>query len=310
MGESAMIHGRTLPTLYLVGVPKAGTSAFSMFLAQHPQVCFARYKETNYYNRDFDLPRPQTEDEYFGLYQVTPETRALCEASVLNMYSREAAAAIARNTDDPRILMILRNPVDVMYSWHGQLVYTGNEPITDFRRALEAEPERKAGRLLPKAGTASRCPQLLYYRNFVRYAEQVERYFNMSKRENIIIFTYDEFMSNPLAVYQEVIRSLGLDDAFVPEFRIVNPAKVRRNPSVHYWMKRLLAGPARALLSYQFRLKLISIVDRVNTRELKRSALDTDLEEALKEECLPDVIRLGELIGRDLTHWCRVNQRS
>ena len=161
-GDIAAKHNVTpRPRFYFVGAPKAGTSALSLFLGQHPQIGMCRLKEPNFHCPDFDLPRAQTDEEYLKLFSLEVKAKILGDASVLYLYSKVAAARIREYASDARILMVLRNPVEAMYSWHSQMVFTANEPIGDFARALEAEEERKAGRKIPSAGNGARCPALL-----------------------------------------------------------------------------------------------------------------------------------------------------
>ena len=66
---------------------------------------------------------------------------------------------------------MLRNPVDMLPALHGEHIANGNEDITDFTAALDAEPERRAGRRIPPH---AHLPQGLWYTDVPRYAEQLE----------------------------------------------------------------------------------------------------------------------------------------
>lgn len=294
----------TKAKLYLVGAPKAGSSALANLLAQHPQISMCRIKEPNFHCHDFQLPGPKTEQEYLSLFSITPQTKFMADASILYLYSRSAAAAIAEYAPQAHILMILRNPVEAMYSWHSQMVFTGNEPITDFEKAIDAESERKQGRLIPQIGTTKYCPELLFYGDIMRYYEQIERYFSLFARQKILILFYDDFKNNPILVYQKTLKFLGLDESFLPQSKNVNPSKVRRNLKLHYLLKKIFAEPARILLPAELRLNLINFLDQINSREARRLPMDPKLEKILKDKCMPDIIQLGNLLGRDLKHWC------
>lgn len=275
------------------------------YLASHPQVSISRIKEPDYFCTDFDLPGPRTEAEYLSLFSSAEGTTHFLDASVRYMQSRAAAAEIARYSPDARIIMMLRNPVDAMYSWHAQQVYVCNEDLTDFAEALEAEADRKVGRRLPPVDGVRRCPDILFYRDVMDYATQVERFFKHFDRSQILILSYDDFKSDTAKAYQDVLVFLDLDASHVPGFHVVNPAKERRSPGAHRLLKRLFAAPARAILPARLRLDLIEVIDRVNSRVVQREALSEDVRAELKTECLPGIVRLSELIGRDFTHWCK-----
>ena len=230
------------PSVFFAGAPKSGSSALSLFLAQHPEISIARVKEPNFLCPDLDLPRPHSEEEYLDLFEVCAETRVLLDASILYLYSLTAAAEIVRYAPDARILLMLRDPVEAMHSWHGQMVYTANEPLQDFAAALAAEAPRRDGAQLPDYGTSARCPQLLQYRAVMRYAEQLERLFEHIRRERVHVVLHDDFRSDPEEVLRGVLAFLGLETDFSPEQREVNPSKVRRSPGLHRGLKRLLAA--------------------------------------------------------------------
>ena len=291
------------PRAFLVGAPKAGTSALARYLASHPEISVSSIKEPNYFAPDLDLPGPKSEAEYLSLFALTSATRILLDASILYLYSRTAPQAIAKYTNEPRIIIVLREPVEAMYAWHEQMVFTANEPLNDFRAALDAEIERKRGRLLPTAGAAARCPSLLFYRDVMRYSDQIERYLAVFDREHIHVLLYEDFRENPAGSFRRIAEFLGVDPAFTPEFAEVNLNKVRRSWLLHFWLKRAFAAPARALLPAQVRLNLISFLDRWNSREERRAPLVPWLREELRAECRSDVERLGRLIQRDLSSW-------
>ena len=81
---------------------------------------------------------------------------------------------------DAQILVILRNPVDVMYAQHNQLIFNVIEDIPDFAEALAAEPDRRAGKRLPPGPINV---ENLFYRHSVHFAEQLERYFEVFGRD-------------------------------------------------------------------------------------------------------------------------------
>jgi hypothetical protein len=221
------------------------------------------------------------------------------------MQSRVAASEIARYSPDARIIIMLRNPIDTMYSWHAQQVYGCNEDLTDFTEALAAEADRRSGRRLPRVETVRRCPDILFYRDVVDYSSQVERFFQSFDRGQIHIISYDDFKADAPGTYREVLSFLDLDTCFAPEFRIVNPPKQRRSADLQNFLKRWFAAPARAVLPARFRLRLINVVDRFNSKIVLREPLSEDVKVELSHELLPGMIRLSRLLGRDFTHWCK-----
>jgi hypothetical protein len=297
-----------MPMAFLVGAPKAGSSALSNFLAQHPQLAISRPKEVNFMCDDLGLGGPRSEREYLSHFRVGPETRILLDASILYLYSQHAARRIADFDPAARILVILRNPVEAAYAWHAQMVFTANEPIRDFAAALDAERERKRGARLPPTGTAARSPGLLFYRELMCYGSQLERYLRIFPRDAVLVLSYDDFQADPERTLAEAARFLDLDPAFRPATRIVNPAKERRSWRLHFALKRAFATPARALLPDRTRRGLIRWLDRVNSREVQRTPLDASIRQQLGEAFRGDLELLSDLVGRDFTGWVQPSE--
>jgi hypothetical protein len=296
------------PDFFIVGAPKCGTTALYTYLRQHPQVFMPARKEPHYFGSDLVfLDRPRlTEQGYRELFAGADEKQRVGESSVFYLYSERAAREIAQFAPEAQILVMLRNPIDMLHSFHSQRLFNGTEHIVDFEEALEAEADRRRGLRLPRnVGLA----QGLHYRELARFGEQVERYQEVFAPERIRVILYEDFRAHTAKVYREVCAFLGIDPDCEPEFAVVNANKSARSRRVS---ELLWAAPAplrrivRVLLpSASVRETLARSLRRLNTREAPRSPIDPDLRRRLEAEFAPDVERLGRLLGRDLAHWTR-----
>src|SRR6185436_3306607 len=134
------------PDFFIVGAFKAGTTALYEYLRVHPQIFMSVPKEPMYFGADLTPRyRRMTEDEYLALFRDARPNQHAGEASPWYLYSTSAAAEINDFALDGRVIIMLRNPVDVMYSQHSQLVFNQREDLADFGAALDAEPDRLAG---------------------------------------------------------------------------------------------------------------------------------------------------------------------
>src|SRR6185437_4623850 len=115
-----------------------------------------------------------TRPQYEALFADAKPGQRIGEASAWYLYSRSAAEEIKAAAPAGQIIVMLRNPVDVMYAQHSQLLFNVEEDIVDFGEALAAEPARRRGERLP-AGPLR--VENLYYRESVQFAEQLQRYF-------------------------------------------------------------------------------------------------------------------------------------
>ena len=222
-----MTHSKK-PDFFIVGAPKCGTTAMNNYLAEHPEIFIPNIKEVHFFGRDLDITKGALRDErsYLELFSGATTEKRLGEASVWYLYSKTAAEEIYDFNPDAQIVVMLRNPADMLYSQHSQFLYNGNEDIEDFGEALAAEPERKAGKRIPKS---AHLVDGLFYSETVRYAEQIERYFERFGRENVHIILYDDFRADLPGTYRNLLRFLGVQDDFTPEFAVVNPNKRARS---------------------------------------------------------------------------------
>jgi ribosomal protein S17E len=290
------------PNFFIVGAPKCGTTAMYTYLKQHPDIFMPEAKEPCFFGKDLTYRIPRiTRRQYLDLFRKAGSERAVGEASTSYLYSREAAREIYDFNPLSRIIIMLRNPVDVLYSYHSQLLYLGSEEIQDFEHALEAEKDRKQGRRIPRG---SRSLFSLLYKERVRFTEQVGRYLEVFGQENVHVILFDEFIGDTARIFRETLEFLGVDGKFKTRFGIVNPntrvkSRLFRNV-IRGYPTRLIA---RHLLPAKIRKKGFDLLSRWNTVIDDRPPLDSLLRKRLEQEFAPEVISLSELIGRDLRHW-------
>lgn len=183
----------------------------------------SRRKEPHFWGRDLVGSRPwfvRDREQYRALFAPARKEKRVGEASVFYLFSRLAAEEIRRWKPSARIIVMLRNPVDMMHSLHAQFVGFGNEDILDFEAALAAEEDRKEGR---RRQRFPRYPvQVLHYREVARYAPQVSRYLDAFGRERVHVILYDDLERDPARVFRRTCMFLGVDPSFAPEFRVVN----------------------------------------------------------------------------------------
>jgi hypothetical protein len=208
--------------------------------------------------------------------------------------SRHAPRKIKAFSPEAQIIIMLRNPVDVMHSLHSSALY-GLEPITDFGAALEADAQRTR-------------QEQIGYREFTDFPEQVQRYFDVFGRENVHAIVYDDLKEGLAAVCQSVLRFLDVRLDFTAGFPRLNPsAQVRK---AH--LERILVRPprtfraiSRTLTPQWLRSRIRRTLLDANRTVAPRSPMDQELRRRLQKECEPKVQQLSELLGRDLSGWCK-----
>jgi len=292
------------PNFFIVGAPRCGTTSLFSYLRGHPDVYLPSRKEPHYFAQELHKPKTVTDErEYLALFSGGAGKKRVGEASTNYLYSRQAAANIQAFSPEARIIIMLRNPVEMIYSLHAHRVFTKHEDILDFGTALDAEEDRKRGLRVPPNSNPG---EVRIYRDMARYASQVRRYFGVFPREQILVIVFDDFTENPRTVFRGVCRFLDIDPAFEPVFSVRNPNRRSGWPWVSAALRPLLAmGIHRAVLPEALRGALRSRIERVHSPLERRPPLPMALQRRLERDFAQDVADLSELLGRDLTHWCR-----
>jgi hypothetical protein len=291
------------PDLFLVGAPKCGTSAMHHYLGRHPEIFMCPLKEPEFFSRDPGSGPALSLAEYLSYFEQARDEKRIGESSVGYLASPHAAARIKAFNPRASILVMLRNPVDMIHSLHSQRLYNGDEDVADLEEALDLEERRARGSCLPRG---VRSPGQALYRPVARYTDQIGRYLEQFGWPNVHVVIFDDLARDPGGVYAGVVRFLGVDPAFRPRFDLVNPNKqvhsvvvrslLRNPPAIVRW----LAG---AVLTRPVRRRLARRIKQLNVRYVPRAPMDPELRRRLQAEFAPEVERLSALVGRDLHHW-------
>ncbi len=297
-----------IPNFFLVGAPKCGTTALYEYLRLHPRVFMPVVKEPHFFAKDLGTyPRAKTLEEYIELFAArTDDHLRVGEASVYYLRSAVAIANIREYNPDAKLIAMFRNPVDMVYSLHSQLLYVSEETIDDFETAWRLQERRRLGLDLPRA---IRSPLLVQYREVGQFGTQTQRMLSIFPPSQVKVILYDDFTASPQRVYDEVIEFLDLPHDSRTVFPRINENKRARVA----WVKQFFQKPPAALRSAVRSLKravggdTISAVKtklvEFNTLKERRPPMPPALRAELVETFRDEVALLSQLLNRDLRHW-------
>jgi hypothetical protein len=260
------------PNLFIVGAPKCDTTALSHYLAGHPQIFMTEIggqKETMYFVEDMELSfltwRIRDEDSYLRLFDTAdPSASYWGEASVFYLFSAIAIPRILQKSPDARLIVMLRNPVDLAHSLHNEYAKCHGE-ILDFETAWRLQASRTKGQNLPARFSDG---DVLQYGAIAKTGTQLERMLKHVDRSQVHIILYDDFSANPAASYAALLDWLGLAHDGQALFEKINPSVVYRSRGLEYAFRafRTLRGalrlPARGL-------GIHALVDRFNKKNVR-----------------------------------------
>lgn len=304
----------TVPNFFIVGFPKCGTTTVYENLRRHPEVFmpwdpdeFWINKEPNFFDQDIEIDHRfsiKNESMYLDLFKDAQE-KHIGEASTFYIYSQEAPKRIYNMNPAAKIIIMLRNPVDMLVSWHFDCYRWGHENILDLETALNSEEDRKKGLRIP-----SRCyyPQLLQYKSMGKYSNHIARYLDRFGPNQVKVILLDDLKNNPLDVFKELATFLGLEGDFIPDQANHNPSIKLSNfhqATLGFWerfgkaQKRLSIFPESfwALAGKAFNKLFFSF------GTIEKPVLNYELRRKLIAYFLQDLKQVEQLINRDLSFW-------
>jgi hypothetical protein len=242
-----------------------------------------------------------------SLYAHAAPDQLTGDLSTLNLWSADAAENIVRARPDAKIVVVLREPVGWVRSFHMQMVQSRHESKTDLRAAISAEPERR--RRMESPRPLPDWQSVLLYSEHVRYVDQLKRYAARFAPEQMLVLTYDEFGADNVATVQRIQRFIGVDDRPLEATR-ANPTIRIRSTRLDRTLLALKMGSSPGWRAVKQPLKRF-VPDthrRAFLRLLEEQLIkappkpqDPTLEEELRERFRSEVLRLDGYLGRDFS---------
>jgi Sulfotransferase domain len=196
----------------IAGVNKAGTTSLFVSLSEHPQVTSSAVKETRFF-----LPARYGEpigriETYRDLFEPTAGCRARLEATPSCFYGGERVARVIDETlEDPRIVVVLREPVARAISFFQyQKTRLRIAPELTIEEYLEHADRLTDEDFLDPAN------ERYFAVGGSRYADFLPGWLEVFGRDRLLVLSFEELTRDPARVLRETTTWLGLDPALIP----------------------------------------------------------------------------------------------
>jgi hypothetical protein len=299
----------TMPNFLVIGAGKSGTTSLYHYLRQHPEVYMSPMKEPRFFavqGQKLDFRGPGDEvafnrgsvtdvEVYRGLFRGVTDQKAVGEASPWYLHSPDAPARIKHYIPDARLIAILRDPVQRAYSSFLQRVQAGQEPLRDFAEALRQEEDRMRDNWAPR----------WHSKRIGFYSVHMKRYYELFDPDQIRVYLYEDLRADPVGLAQDVFRFLEVDETFTPDISLRhNVSGVPRSVVLQAFLSR--PNPVKTILKPFFaedlrRRMTVSLENRNIAGP--PPTLDPEVRRDLVNLYRQDILRLEEMIGRDLSKW-------
>ena len=296
----------TMPDFMIIGAPRTGSTSLYHYLNQHPNLFLCTPKEPMFFTFEggkSDLPwltatnNVTTGSAYQALFRPAVGGQLTGEASTLYLYSPGAPARIKACLPDVKLIALLRQPVDRAYSHFCMRLNWAVESEFDFTKVMFADRKQYDG----DESEAYRFP----YRQISMYYAQLKRYFDWFQAQQIRIYLYEDYQTEPALVLEDIFNFLGVNASFKPDMTI----RHHRYPSLpksYHWQTFLsgrygLKQLGKRFFPARFRSFVGTYLRWMSSRP--RPMLSDEQRQLLTQLYRVDILKLQNLLERDLTAW-------
>lgn len=293
-----------LPNFLVVGFAKCGTTSLVNKLSEHKQIFIPKEKELRYFTYEFlknsgykgpgDY-RPKrlavkSLEDYKKKFNTAKEYKSIGEASTdTSFYYQRTIPKIKALLNNPKIIIMLRNPTDRAISAYSHLIREERETLS-FDKALEEENERL------KNGYEF----IWGYEKASYYYESVKAFKDNFTHVHIVFF--EDFINQSETEIQKILNFLGVENSISPATSHHNKSGKPKNIYLNrflnrkLWIKELL----KKLIGEKTALE---IKEKFQSKNLSKIVVDDEIKLKLKSKFNHDILKLEKLLDHNLSHW-------
>lgn len=296
---------KKLPDFLIVGAAKSGTTSLYHYLSEHPEIYLNDKKELRFLSsmpRNFQGPGdenvnksiPKDVKEYRKLFSTMHNGQKAGDISPDYLYYYENSISnMKKYLVNPKVIVILRNPIERAFSQYGHFVRDGREKES-FANALSLCNEREQ----------MNWEWAWQYLNVGLYYEQVKAY--KENFENVKVYLFEDLKSDPKNLIKDIFEFLEVDSNFTPDNlkEKFNVSGMPKNKLLHNFLhnKNILKSIVKTFIPPSYRRK---IIQNLKLKNMKKVPMKFEDRNYLKEFYRDDIRKLEKLIDRDLSHWLK-----
>tara|TARA_B100001179_G_scaffold28773_1_gene17562 strand:- start:293 stop:1162 length:870 start_codon:yes stop_codon:yes gene_type:complete len=281
------------PNFFIVGAPKSGTTNMSYYLMQHPQVFMPENLEPYYFAR-LDVPQNykreiiSDEKKYLSLFKNAKNCKAVGESSPVYLYCPHSALEIKNRFPNSKLIISLRNPIEIAYSEYFSLKFMGFDQNRSFDELLDSSEEQLTQNefhidSLLEAGF---------------YSKHIKRFQKIFSKNQIKIIIFEEYVKNTVPTINSILSFLGIKESITFDVTPKGAYKVPRNFASQKLMNNsTFRKAAKFVIPTVTRQK---IGERFLVKESSRPPLKQNQRKRLTQIYQDDVENLSEILGRNL----------
>ena len=293
-----------LPNFLIVGFAKCGTTSLANILSEHKDVFVSKEKELRYFSyeylKNFGYNGPgdyrpknrvvKTFEDYKKTFKYSKNFKCIGEATTdTSFYYEKTIPKIKQRLDDPKIIIMLRNPVERSISAYSHLVREEREQLS-FEDALSEE-----------------CQRLRNGYEFIWGYTQASYYFHPVKAfinnfSNVHIVFFEDFISNTEFEIQKIHSFLSLEDKARISQSHFNKSGKPKNKFLNRLLNRKL-WVKETLKKIIGNKNALAVKEKIQRKNLRKIVVNDETKITLYNKFKGDITKLEQLLGKDLSHW-------
>lgn len=279
---------------FIIGAPKCGTTALYEYLKTHPDIFLPAVKEPTYFAEEFRNGRSyiSTPTAYTALYKPATANQITGDASPFYLYSATAIQNILRCNPNAKFIALIRNPIDMLPSYHAQALRVLIQPEQDLETAWNTQSQSK----IPNLHYKQVCSLGSQLKTLMETVPEVQRH----------IILFDDFKSDTSKAYQTVLSFLNLPNDNRTDFARVNQRAKLRSSALQKALRGTyyILKPLKPLIN-ALGLRPFSKLSKLNQTKAttSKTTISPAFEKTLTNEFIPQIKLLEQLLERDLSHW-------
>jgi len=294
------------PNVFIVGAAKSGTTSLSEYLKLYSDVFVPEYKEPFFFIDGFGV---RDIKEYREVFSGHNDEKVIVDASTGYLFDKSVPQKILDFNSDAKVVILLRNPIDVAFSYWKYMRANGHERLP-FRDAISPAVQ-KFRRTTNFYKTVTDWPPSYWYAARAMYYGQVAEYIRLFGEKKVKVYIFEEFIKSDF-LKQDLLSFLGV--AYDDSIQFLNENASGDVSRFFHFLRysRVLRGVksvSKKFVSKEKQIKIRKWMIKKSTKRKSSHVLSVTDRNHLKDIFIEDVKKLESLLGRPI-NWKDFNETS
>lgn len=302
------------PDFLIIGAGKSGTTSIDNYLKQHPEIFISPKKEPNFFAYELtdiaslgkfpdEIKHYQdsitTLEEYKKLFVGANPGQIKGETSNTYLYGKDAPYRIKYHIPNVKLIAILRQPAERLYSRYLHLYRENELPTPHFSDCRDKNTIWWERNDLINEG--------FYYKH-------ISRYFELFPKENIKVFLYEDIKNDLKGMLKDIFTFIDVDNTFECDLSVrYNESGIIKNKAVNkliggngYILSLIKKIAPHSYESIKDNLTAQKLLNKLRSKNLDKPKIDPEIKHFLTNEVYKeDILQLQALINKDLSSWIK-----